>query len=379
MSSKNRRLNIIAKPTHNCNLSCTYCYVEKDAEKGVMGEKLLAQSIEKISKAYQKSHWIWHGGEPLTMGLDFYKNVSEVQEFYRKKGKNFLNSIQTNGTLITEDLLNFIEQKKDFYLSTSLDGPQEIHDKIRIYKNGKGSFEDVMDGLNSTKKRNSSLEAGVICVISSININYPKRLYNFFKSEKINVKLNPLINSGNAKENIDDLGITPKQYGSFLLKFWDIYNKDVLREGKVIIDIDPFMEVLGNIETNSPLGCNYSVSCRESFISLGPQGDIYPCGRFDGVKKFWMGNIKKDSLDNIMNSKINQELKKRNSKSIKGCKICDFKNICNSGCMHNAYLSGNVFGKDPYCSSYFSLFKKMRNVLNSEKNKVERRLKNEKN
>ncbi|MCL5018391.1 MAG: radical SAM protein [Candidatus Pacearchaeota archaeon] len=362
--NSSRKLTIIAKPTHSCNLNCKYCYLEESAEKGKMSENLLAQSIQRVSDFVESSHWIWHGGEPLLMGIDFYKSVKDIQNFYKKKGNKFSNGIQTNGTLIAPDLINFCEQTKDFHIGVSIDGPKEIHDKTRIYKDGSGSFDEALNGQKLL--RGKRIGGGVICVLSSKNINHPQELYNFFKSEKINVKFNPLIKSGKAKENINDLGISPNQYGKFLLKMWDIYNQDVKKEEKVTINVDPFIEVIGNIGTNRPLGCNYSISCRESFISIGPNGDIYPCGRFDGIKEFWMGNIKENTIEDAVSSKINRKLKERNLEKITDCSKCNFGDICNSGCMHNAYCNGNIFGKDPYCASYKTLFQEMKKVLDDE-------------
>lgn len=107
--NSSRKLTIIAKPTHSCNLNCKYCYLENSAENGKMSETLLAQSIQKVSDFAENSHWIWHGGEPLLMGIDFYKSVKDIQNFYNKKGKQFSNIIQTNGTLINTSLINFCE------------------------------------------------------------------------------------------------------------------------------------------------------------------------------------------------------------------------------------------------------------------------------
>jgi uncharacterized protein len=219
-------------------------------------------------------------------------------------------------------------------------------------------------GQKLLKEKN--MGGGAICVVSSKNINHISEIYNFFKSEKINVKFNPLIKSGKAKENMQDLGITSSQYGNFLLQLWDVYNKDVKRDGFVSIDIDPFMEVLGNLGTDKPLGCNYSVSCRNNFISIGPMGDVYPCGRFDGIKEFWMGNIKEDTIRNIINCETNKKLKERKLENIASCVKCDFGKICNSGCMHNAYCNGNIFEHDSYCKSYKLLFSKMKEVFDSE-------------
>lgn len=311
------------------------------------------------------------------MGLEFYELIKDIQSFYTKKGKRFSNSIQTNGTLITNELLDFIEETGDFHIGMSLDGPKDIHNKTRVYKDGKGSFKDVMGAVDLIKKRKKCVGGGVICVITEQNINNPKKLYEFFKSENINVKFNPLIKSGRAEENLEELGITPKQYGNFLLKLWEIYNEDVQKEKKVTIDIDPFMNVIGNLETKKAIGCNYSVSCMDSFISISPNGDIYPCGRFDNIQEFYMGNIQKHTIKEVLNSEIHKSLRKRGLETVTGCGNCNFGKICNAGCMHNAYCNGDVFGKDPYCSSYITLFKNMENVLNIEKIKAERGLKNE--
>lgn len=359
-----KRLSIIAKPTHDCNLRCKYCYIEPSAEKGKMSESLLAQSIEKVSDFAEKSHWIWHGGEPLIMGLDFYKIVKDIQDFYKKKGKKFSNGIQTNGTLITSEIINFCKQTKDFFIGMSLDGPEEINNRTRIYPDEKGSFKQVMKAKSLLKGK--KVGGGIICVITNQNIYEPEKLYSFFKSIRTNIKFNPLIYSERVSDNKDSLEISPKEYGKFLIKMWEIYNKDVEKDKELKIEIDPFIQVLGNLGTNSPLGCNYSKSCRNDFISIGPEGDIYPCGRFDGIKEFWMGNIKTNTIEEMVNSSVNIKLKKRSLENVSTCLKCKNGGICNSGCMHNAYCAGDVLGKDPYCLSYKILFKKMEEVISNE-------------
>lgn len=363
--ARKKKITIIAKPTHDCNLRCKYCYIEDGAESGKMSDATLQTSIAKVSDFSDSSNWIWHGGEPLLMGLDFFKKVQRLQ---KKKSENhrFTNGIQTNGTLITEALLDFIEEFSDFYLGISLDGPEHLHNKSRLYASQKGSFEQVMCGIQKAKKGGKRISGGVICVVNATNIDHPKELYEFFRDHEINVKFNPLIKSGNARKNINSLGITPSQYGNFLKKLWEIYNTDVESKGDITIEIDPFIDVLGNVATKVPLGCNYSGRCRDSFISIGPQGDIYPCGRFDGIPEFWMGNIWTHTIEEAINSEIHQKLKRRSIETIAGCEKCDEKEICNSGCMHNAYCEGDIMGKDPYCKSYKTLFTQMTRVLVNE-------------
>ncbi len=98
-------LTIIAKPTHECNLGCVYCYVGPTAERGRMStetlEKMTLQACEVVGPEGVVD-FLWHGGEPLAVGLDFYKTAVETQE--RVKGKTRVeNSMQTNGTLLTEE------------------------------------------------------------------------------------------------------------------------------------------------------------------------------------------------------------------------------------------------------------------------------------
>ena len=73
--------------------------------------------------------FVWHGGEPLVMGLDFYRKALEFQQKYAG-GKTVHNSLQTNGTLLTREWARFFKEH-DFLLGVSIDGPQDIHDRFR--------------------------------------------------------------------------------------------------------------------------------------------------------------------------------------------------------------------------------------------------------
>ncbi|MBU1129457.1 MAG: radical SAM protein, partial [Nanoarchaeota archaeon] len=146
-------ITVIVKPTHNCNLRCKYCYIEENAEKGNMPLSLAEEAIKKVSEFSKTSNWIWHGGEPLLMGVDFFKEIQKIQKFYEKKGNEFYNGIQTNGTLINNEILDFIEKANDFDVGLSIDGPEKIHNRTRIYSNGKGSFKKVLKATKSIKER----------------------------------------------------------------------------------------------------------------------------------------------------------------------------------------------------------------------------------
>ena len=370
------RLTAIVKPTHECNLSCTYCYVREDAEEGRMNNKTLENVFIQLTKNSKDKyiHIIWHGGEPLLMGLDFYKKIVDLCKRFKKKGYHISNGIQSNGILVTDELLDFVEKENDFRLGLSLDGPKEVNDKTRVYKDGRGAFDDIIKGIRKVNKRSENgkvrmlnLGGGVITVLHKKNINKIDKIYDFFRQEKINIKINPLINPGTAKGNVKDLEISPREYAKAMIELFDMWINEYNS-----IDIDPFTMIMGNLMTGIPIGCNYSISCRQNFISIGPKGDIYPCGRFDGEKNFWMGNInERDGLEKALSSKIQRKLSKRNLETIPGCNICDYSNVCNGGCMHNALMTGNVLGEDNYCVAYKKIFNHIENFLHSELNKAE--------
>jgi uncharacterized protein len=372
----NRHITAIVKPTHECNLACRYCYVEESAEQGRMNsytlEKMTTQIIDL--SGLESVHIIWHGGEPLLMGLDFYKQAVDFQKFYKDKGVRFENSVQTNATLIDNDVLDFCEQNS-FHLGSSMDGPEQIHNLTRVYPDGKGSFQEVYRGVKLIQERElmhkkehkekdcGFIGGGVITILTRENINKIKELYDFFRSEKINVKVNPLIKSGRAKTAYNQLAIGPADYGKALVELFDIW----FAQTKDNIGIDPLEEILGNLMTNEPVGCAFTRTCRDNYISVGPQGDVYPCGRFDGVKNYWLGNINEHILVDMLESRKHTFMAKRTAETVKGCSACSHKQICNAGCMHNAYMiRGNINDKDYYCRSYKFLFEHLKKSLDIE-------------
>lgn len=371
----------IVKPTHECNLACRYCYVEGCAEKGRMDSKTVETMLSKLLTMPDRERvtFIWHGGEPLLMGLDFYRHVGDVQRTLGK-GKEIRNLIQTNCTLVTDAVLNFCEDN-DFHIGSSMDGPREIHDLTRVYPNGAGSFDAVWRGVQMTRERNKLfrkrgkegkqagyLGGGVIVVLNRHNVDRLDEIYDFFRSHRIPIKVNPLIRSGRARLDYEDLSIGPAEYGQALVKLFDRW----FTEPETSIDVDPLSDILGDLMTGVPTGCSSGKTCRDGFISIGPNGDIYPCGRFDGIAEYHLGNIREADITEVMNGGRNAVMARRGTRDVDpSCESCKYRSLCNSGCMHNGYTqAGNVLDKDFYCPSYKMLFRHLETALDMELSKA---------
>jgi uncharacterized protein len=375
-----KAITVIVKPTHACNLRCDYCYIEPGAEGGRMDSRILEKMVVQLSTlpGRDKVHYIWHGGEPLLMGLDFYKEAIQIQKVYAN-GRVIENSMQSNATLINENIVNFC-QENGFSIGSSLDGPQLINDRTRHYADGTGAFNDIWRGVQLLRERNKALReeykrsgskgkrpeylgGGVITILTRKNIAQLPEIYNFFKANNMSIKINPLIKSGRAIEHMKDLGIDAIEYGQALVQ---LFNRWFYEEEEGI-DVDPLSMILGNLMTGKPIGCNFSESCRDSFVSVGPQGDIYPCGRFDGVKEYWLGNVTSTTITEALNSEKHKSMSSRRLETVVACAGCKYGKICNSGCMHNAYMQrGQIGDKDFYCSSHQILFSHLEKALDLE-------------
>jgi len=361
------RSTIIAKTTHGCNQNCKYCMIFEDADKSFMDSITLENTIVKtadFNKEFGSSGFIWHGGEPLLMGLDFYKQVIEIQN--KIPNHKFRNSIQTNGILL-ENYIDFFV-KNNFHVGISLDGIEETHNYLRPLKNNQPSFNKTLNAIKLAKKH--KIGGGVIMVLNKITAAKINEIYDFFKENEINHQLNPQIPAGQALVN-KDLGLDSVTVGNIMKDYFDKWFNDYTEP---ILHVDPFTHIMYNLGVsqnkklilNYPISCTHSNNCSSNFFSVGPNGDIYPCGRFNGDKEFYMGNININSLFEANESKV-QEIFKQREKGLDECKECDYVRICNSGCPDNAYLfHKKILAKDGLCAAYKILFKHINNILKQE-------------
>lgn len=361
-------------------MACRYCYTHGDASRDMMSIATFRHVASSILSMPDLSsvRLLWHGGEPLIMGLPWFTEaISALAKASHSSRIHITHSIQSNLSLLTEEYLDFFEAHR-FHISSSLDGPEHIHNGGRQYPRGQGTFADVYRGLTMIKSRNEVLRnsappgerpvqlgGGVVVVMSRLNIFRISELYEFFSNARISIKCNPLINAGRASSHMEDISITAEEYGAALIELFDIWYKD---KGRVI-SIDPLEEIVGNVLSGKPEECTFSGSCRSRFISVGPHGDVYPCGRFDGIPDMRLGNLCENSLHDILNSDSARRLLSRSCETIPQCQMCRYRGICNAGCMHNAYAhEGRVDAPDPYCKGYYMLFTHIDEILDAELN-----------
>jgi uncharacterized protein len=231
-----------------CNLNCTYCYyleknkIYKDTRNFKMSDEVLEAYIKQYIK-YSEAPTLtftWQGGEPTLLGIDFFKKVLALQNKWGYNRK-IENSFQTNGTMLNDEWCRLFRDH-NFLIGISVDGPREIHDHYRLQKNGSGSFDKVMEGIELLKKHN--VEFNTLTVVPRVNSDCPLEIYGFLKdigSQYIQfIPIVERLKDGAGEDEIKLIApvhgeaevtewtVIPKDYGTFLIKIFDEWvRKDV--------------------------------------------------------------------------------------------------------------------------------------------------------
>lgn len=348
-------ITIIIQTTSSCNLSCSYCYCQNTRkEPSIISLDTIKICLSKINHFFNPSDEIcilFHGGEPLLLSIEFYK---EVFGFLKKEYKRkYYTGVQTNLTLLDEKYIALFSEN-GCSISTSLDGSKLFHDRFRSFSNGAGSYEIVANKLRMLEANN--INYGVVSVINEFNVQYPTEFYSFLKEhQNVEFGLSPMFNVGNGRI----YAVDSKSLGNFLTKLYDCWIED-----KNPIKINLFENIINNFIGNnlSPV-CTFHNDCSQVFFALDYLGSVYTCCHFIGREEYCYGNLLVSTFPSIFNSKVRSIISNRfrlnMTKQI--CEICEYYNICFSGCMANT-ING-INDKDYFCDAYTTIFRHIKNSL----------------
>jgi len=358
-------LAIIVKPTYDCNMSCEYCSVEGHPTSPRMSRATVDKLFERVTDFCGTDipiYLIWHGGEPLLMGPDFYRHIGEKTREYR--GFNIVNALQTNATLLSDEFIDVIVEH-NFRVSTSIDGPAEIHNRSRRDRFGKPTFERTMGAVARLKAR--GIPVGAIAVLTKSNKDYMPEIYGFFNEAQIHLRINPVQLHGKAASNREDVAITPKEYGREMIKIFDMWYHDP--DARIMVD--PFRVIIGNIITDSTYSCDFRRQCHAEVMSVSPAGGVYPCGQFNGNEDYYLGDIREQGFDEILDSPGMARLLQRVPENIAACRACRYAEICNCGCTASAVCrNGDIMQPDFYCAGRRMLFQHIIDTIQDNLHKV---------
>lgn len=328
----------IIKPADDgCNLNCSYCYVSGNPQKinymSIDTAKKIVLSLMS-QEDVDEVEFLWHGGEPLLATRAFYEEIFLYQrKIADKNRKKYHNSFQTNMTLMDYDWIKFFSDN-NIVISTSLDGPENLHNINRRKSNGEGSYKDVVDKIKLVQSY--GLKVNALTVVSKTNMCYPIEIAENLKTLKINhVGFIPCFKL-NGCGNIDYPSLEPGDFAEFLISLFEWYlNNDC------DFEIREFEQLFSGIINRPQDICCFTGHCNR-FLCFNSFGDAYACDTSPQSEVYCYGNINNKTLSEMLNSKAYRDLSEDLSTEHVSCKECDFYKYCHNGC-YNMRKNGKYY------------------------------------
>lgn len=340
-----RPFSLMIKPVGgSCNLDCSYCYY-----RGLHGWGLLSmRQLESVFINYEASQppgipltFIWHGGEPLLAGENYFREAVALQKELFAGKREFENVLQSNAVLMTESLADFLAGN-GFLCGVSVDGPEYLHDISRRTLSGKGSWKMAVNGIKMLAAAGARINAMV--AVGKHNVAHPAEVYCFLKDIGLEyIQLLPVAEGPSGR-------LEGEEWGDFLCAVFDLWRSSDI--GRVFVNY--FDNTLALHAGLRPDMCVLARECPPC-PSIETCGDIYAC---DHLSRPLHGNIFAVPLADVMSSSHEQAHETGKFLSLsEECRSCPYLRLCNGDCpVHRTARTEKGEGISSLCISYRKYF-----------------------
>ncbi len=317
---------------HDCNLGCKYCFAGKgeyNGESALMSLEVGKKAIDFLianSGSRRNLEVDFFGGEPL-MNFDVVKEiVAYGRSLEEKHNKNFRFTLTTNGVLLNDDIMEFVNKEMS-NLVLSIDGRKEIHDMMRPTRNGKGSYDIILDKFKKAAESRNQTDYYVRGTFTHFNTDFDKDVLHLADLGFEQISVEPVVAPPS-----EDYAITDEDV-KVICEGYDRLAAEMLRrekEGKWFNFFHFMIDLSGGPCVAKRLsGCGSGTE----YLAVTPFGELYPCHQFVGNEDFCLGNLD----DGIIRNDICSDFKLCNVYSKPACRDCFAKFYCSGGCAANAY------------------------------------------
>jgi uncharacterized protein len=326
---------LVIQPTPFCNIDCTYCYLPNRRSKAVIAR----ETLERVFSAVFASGWfgdavsvVWHAGEPMVLPIAFYRDAFALIETMRPPQLQLMHSFQTNGTLIDDEWCAFFRETQ-VNLGVSIDGPRQFHDRNRLTRSGRGTFDRTIAGIR--RLRRHGVPFHVISVLTPASMATPRDMFDFYVAEGIEQVCFNVEESegGHVSQSFGTAGLEDLYY-RFLAEFWRLtaafpgkirFVREIEHAVRQVVRpseapfrnqlVEPFaitsVDCAGNVSTYSP-------------ELLGLANPAYG--------DFILGNVIRHSLADLANSPVLARMKTDIDAGVALCQAqCDYFSVCGGG------------------------------------------------
>ncbi len=384
MTAPGRPVHVLAKPTGAiCNLDCTYCFfLSKDAlapgAPARMPDRTLETYLHQLVDLHADHDEVtvaWQGDEPTLMGPEFFRRAVAIVEARLRPGQRVQHTIQTNGTLLDAEWAALFAEHR-FLVGLSIDGPRELHDTYRVWKNRRGSHDDVIRAW--TLLAAHGVDVNVLCCVHAANVGAPLEVYRYFRDElgarhlqlipileRATAETLPIANAGWSEragrgrlfyrqegDLVTDRSVDPAAYGEFLVAIFEEWVRHDV--GTVFVQL--FDVTLGNHLEVSSL-CVHSETCGAA-LALEQNGDLYSCDHYV-EPGYRLGNVHDTPLATLVGSEQQVAFGRHKVDSLPGqCRTCSVRFACHGGCPKDRFdvTADGEPGLNHLCPAYLRFF-----------------------
>lgn len=327
---------------HDCNLKCNYCFASQGnfkGERSMMTLDVGKKSLEFLAKNSGNRRNLevdFFGGEPL-MNFELVKDLVRYgRELEVEYNKNFRFTITTNGLLLDDDKIDFINENMD-NIVLSLDGRKEVNDNMRKTINEEGSYDIILPKFKAMVEKRGDKDYYIRGTFTSKNIDFSNDALDFYKQGFKKISIEPVVTSEEMDYALreEHLEAVLAEYEKFSKDYIDIKRKDEdFYFFHFMVDLSQ-----GPCIIKRAVGCGAG----SEYLAITPEGDLYPCHQFVGEEQFKLGTVN----GGIKNTELRDVFKNANVNNKEECKSCWARFYCSGGCHANAFYAHNDLMK-PY-------------------------------
>lgn len=323
---------------HDCNLACKYCFAEEGEYHGdrslmsyEVGKKaldfLIANSGSRVNLEVD-----FFGGEPL-MNFQVVKDLVAYGRSKEKEyNKKFRFTLTTNGVLLDDEVMEFAN-KEMANVVLSVDGRREVHDFMRPTRNGKGSYDLIIDKFRKMAEMRNQTNYYVRGTFTHYNLDFSKDVLHLADLGFKQISAEPVVADEEQPYAIREEDL-PR-----LFEEYDLLAKEMVKrekDGKGFNFFHFMIDLTGGPCLYKRLsGCGSGTE----YLAVSPWGDLYPCHQFVGMEEFKLGNVD----TGIEKTELVDEFKLCNVYAKDKCKDCFARFYCSGGCAANSYnFHGNL-------------------------------------
>ena len=325
-------LSIMLKPASSmCNLRCKYCFYHSLAgsrESFSYGKMNTETTDNVIAKALDFAdggsiYFAFQGGEPLFAGKEWFAYFVDKVKELNKRGSKIYYSLQTNATLIDEEWAEFFA-RNGFLLGVSLDGDQSAN-RYRLDINLDYTFPKVKRAIEILQSK--GVDFNILIVTTGWTADHVEEVYHYLTGQGYKyLQFIPCLRPFGDKSE-SELYMTVEQYGNFLIRLFNLYVKDYVRNDYTSVRL---LDNMVHMYLGNPVEqCGVCGHCSHQFVVEG-NGNVYPCD-FYCLDEWLLGNINESNFDKLAHTDRAIDFIKESFNIPDKCKKCKLYGICRAG------------------------------------------------